>query len=274
MAELKRLTPDVAIGKIKGKENGEVREYDIMYGNILNPVYDDNPKIINRDLYMKKLEEFFDSPEGEEYERPSDEQIERDCQTVYEQVADYKRRVKEERLREEEERRAELERNRKQREEDEARVRSAYGLDKNKEDTKTKKSKETSKPINLPPPPTPAYDDEDDDDDYPPYDDDDYDYDYNDEETDFDDEDEEPVKKGLFGHRKGAKEKPAKEPKPHKEKNRVKYDEEANETEVPADMRWLKPCMIFVTIMLFIIMLLLIAILIYVMGYEFTFLPA
>lgn len=71
------------IGSIIGKYNGEVRTFDIYYGNGCLPFINGKMMHLSQDEYQKKLKAFFESPEGQEYIVPPTSQILSDMQLVY-----------------------------------------------------------------------------------------------------------------------------------------------------------------------------------------------
>lgn len=62
------------IASIEGKVNGTFQNMSLFYGNVTNYKSDDGiPKRVNEEFYNKKLEEFLDSEEGQDYEVPSED---------------------------------------------------------------------------------------------------------------------------------------------------------------------------------------------------------
>lgn len=93
---LKELVPrETVIGRNNYKvtlSNGEVihQEFEITYGNLLLPIIPEKgPVAIKREKYDAYLNEFLDSPEGQEYRRPSQFEIDAACANIKAQIEQY-----------------------------------------------------------------------------------------------------------------------------------------------------------------------------------------
>ena len=75
-SKLQLVPGETLIGTKTGKIGGEFRELDIYYGNYVLPLIRNNFLVLKKDEYLRMLNGFLDSEEGQIYERPSEEQIE------------------------------------------------------------------------------------------------------------------------------------------------------------------------------------------------------
>ena len=75
-SKLQLVPGKTLIGTKTGKIGGEFRELDIYYGNYVLPLIRNNFLVLKKDEYLRMLNGFLDSEEGQIYERPSEEQIE------------------------------------------------------------------------------------------------------------------------------------------------------------------------------------------------------
>ena len=90
--KLKKMIPgETQIGTKTGTIQGELRQIRIFYGNFVNPMNIHNGKYVplKKKEYLKILNEFLDSDEGKEYQRPSEEDIDRAFTEVMESVNRY-----------------------------------------------------------------------------------------------------------------------------------------------------------------------------------------
>jgi len=90
--QLKKLIPgETQIGTKTGMIQGELRQIRIYYGNFINPMNIHNGKYVplKKKEYLKILNEFLDSEEGKEYQRPDEEDINRAFVEVKESVNRY-----------------------------------------------------------------------------------------------------------------------------------------------------------------------------------------
>lgn len=90
--KLKKLIPgETQIGTKTGMIQGELRQIKIFYGNFINPMNIHNGKYVplKKKEYLKILNEFLDSEEGKEYQRPDDDDINRAFTEVKESVNRY-----------------------------------------------------------------------------------------------------------------------------------------------------------------------------------------
>ena len=75
-SKLQLVPGETLIGTKTGKIGGEFRELDIYYGNYVLPLIRNNFLVLKKDEYLRMLNGFLDSEEGQIYEHPSEEQIE------------------------------------------------------------------------------------------------------------------------------------------------------------------------------------------------------
>lgn len=78
--ELKKLIPgETLIGTRVGTIQGELRQLKIFYGNFINPMNIHNGKYVpfKKKEYLKILDEFLESEEGKQYQKPSEDDIRR-----------------------------------------------------------------------------------------------------------------------------------------------------------------------------------------------------
>ena len=70
------LIPRVTvIGNIEGRYEGIYRKFEIRYGNVANPVINNNVLHLQEDIYLKMLKNFLSSDAGKNYRIPSDSEI-------------------------------------------------------------------------------------------------------------------------------------------------------------------------------------------------------
>ena len=74
--KLELIPGKTEIGQIKGKLNGVYHEITMMYGDVAAQVIDGEFMHLGPERYRKLLDEFLDSVEGQQYRRPSDQEIE------------------------------------------------------------------------------------------------------------------------------------------------------------------------------------------------------
>lgn len=94
--QLKKLQiGETLIGTEQGKFNGHLTEFKIYYGNFIKPMVE-NPKTheyefktLKEDVLKNILNEFLSSPEGSEYEAPSEEEIKEANRIVKEREEKY-----------------------------------------------------------------------------------------------------------------------------------------------------------------------------------------
>lgn len=96
--ELKELvTKETVVGKktyqVTMSDGTTVpQEFSILYGNILSPVLPDKgPKAMNVHAYKEMLNAFLDSPEGQGYRRPSEDEINEAISVVRKEISEYKK---------------------------------------------------------------------------------------------------------------------------------------------------------------------------------------
>ena len=70
------------IGERTGKYEGQFVKFSIYYGNYSMPPVNGEYVHLKKDKYLALLDEFLKSPEGEEYQRPTEEEIEEACLEV------------------------------------------------------------------------------------------------------------------------------------------------------------------------------------------------
>ena len=76
--ELKKLVPgETLIGVRTGTVQGELRQISIFFGNFVNPMNIHNGRYVplKKKEYLKILNEFLDSEEGRQYQKPTEEEI-------------------------------------------------------------------------------------------------------------------------------------------------------------------------------------------------------
>ena len=79
------------IGTIKGAdEDGYIRTFTILYGNVADPVIDGEVLHLEEPRYKKMLKEFLDSEEGMKYEVPSEEEVQEACEYMLNQENEVK----------------------------------------------------------------------------------------------------------------------------------------------------------------------------------------
>lgn len=74
-------------------DDGQIvqQEFDVTYGNLLLPIIEGKgPVPLKKEKYMQILNDFLDSPEGQEYRRPSAEEIEMATNQVRSEIEAYK----------------------------------------------------------------------------------------------------------------------------------------------------------------------------------------
>ena len=81
--KLQLVPGETLIGTRTGKINSEFKELDIYYGNYVLPLIQDKFRVLKKDEYLRMLNSFLDSEEGQIYERPTEKQIEQ--MTKYEE---------------------------------------------------------------------------------------------------------------------------------------------------------------------------------------------
>ena len=74
--KLELIPGKTEIGQIKGKLNGVYHEITLMYGDVAAQVIDGEFMHLGPEKYRELLNEFLDSVEGQQYRRPSDQEIE------------------------------------------------------------------------------------------------------------------------------------------------------------------------------------------------------